>query len=78
MITIIAYIALGVMGDILIARYYRSISDRRALSASIYALLIPLLTFGVMERALNTHDLRCIIGFVLGNGLGTYWAVRHG
>jgi hypothetical protein len=76
--TLLIYVTLGVIADIFIARYYMALSARRALSASLYAIVIPLFTFGVIERALTTHDLTCIIGFVVGNGIGTFWAVKRG
>ena len=77
MLTLLAYVILGIIADVLIARYYLALSDRLALSAAIYALLIPLFTFGVIERAMTTHDPRCVIGFVIGNSLGTFWAVKR-
>jgi len=77
LMTLLIYLALGVVADIFIALYYMALSDRRAFEASLYAMIIPLFTFGVIERALTTHDLTCIVGFVVGNGIGTYWAVRH-
>jgi hypothetical protein len=76
--TLLIYVTLGVIADIFIALYYMALSGRRALSASLYAVIIPLFTFGVIERALATHDVTCIIGFVVGNGIGTYLAVRRG
>jgi len=77
LLTLLIYVALGVVADIFIALYYMALSERRAFRASLYAIIIPLFTFGVIERALTTHDLKCIVGFVAGNGIGTYWAVRH-
>jgi positive regulator of sigma E activity len=77
LLTLFIYVALGVVADIFIALYYMALSERRAFRASLYAVIIPLFTFGVIERALTTHDLKCIVGFVVGNGIGTYWAVRH-
>jgi len=74
---LLIYVALGVVADIFIALYYMALSDRRAFRASLYAIIIPLFTFGVIERALTTHDLKCIVGFVIGNGIGTYLVVRN-
>jgi len=75
MVTLLAYVSLGILSDVLIAWYYMALSGRRAFRASALALVIPLFTFGVIERALATHDWKCIGGFVIGNALGTYWAV---
>ena len=77
MVTLLAYVSLGILADIFIARYYMALSARRAWLASLYAVIIPLFTFGVIERAMTTHDLRCVIGFVLGNSVGTYIAVKR-
>ena len=76
LLTLLIYVALGVVADIFIALYYMALSERRAFRASLYAVIIPLFTFGVIERALTTHDVTCIIGFVIGNGIGTYIAVK--
>ena len=77
MVTLLAYTALGILSDILVAWYYMALSARRAFRASALAVLIPLFTFGVIERALATHDLTCIVGFVVGNGIGTFIAVKR-
>ena len=76
LLTLFIYVALGVVADIFIALYYMALSERRAFRASLYAVIIPLFTFGVIERALTTHDLKCIVGFVVGNGIGTFLAVK--
>jgi hypothetical protein len=76
LLTLLAYVSLGILADVLIARYYLALSARRALSASVYSLLIPLFTFGVIERAMTTRDWKCVVGFVAGNAIGTYWAVK--
>ena len=76
LLTLLIYVALGVVADIFIALYYMALSERRAFRASLYAVIIPLFTFVVIERALATHDVTCIIGFVIGNGIGTYIAVK--
>jgi hypothetical protein len=39
--TLLIYVTLGVIADIFIARYYMALSARRALSASLYAIVIP-------------------------------------
>jgi hypothetical protein len=76
LLTLLIYVVLGVVADVFIALYYIALSERRAFRASLYAVIIPLFTFGVMERALTTHDLKCIVGFVVGNGIGTFLAVK--
>jgi len=76
MLILLAYVALGVLSDILIGKYYLALSARRAFRASVYATIIPLLTFGVMAQALETRNIMCILGFVIGNGIGTYWVAR--
>ena len=75
LLTLLIYVAIGVAADIFIALYYMALSERRAFRASLYAVIIPLFTFGVIERALTTHNILCIVGFVFGNGIGTYLAV---
>lgn len=77
MLTLLIYVILGVIADVFIALYYRALSERRACRASAYAVIIPLFTFGVIERALTTRDWKCVIGFVAGNGIGTYLAVKR-
>lgn len=77
MLTFVVYLALGVLSDILIGKYYLALSAHRALLASGLAIAIPLTTFLVMAQALETKNITCILGFVLGNGLGTYWVVKH-
>jgi hypothetical protein len=77
MVTLLAYVSLGILADIFIARYYMALSARRAWLASLYAVIIPLFTFGVIERAMTTRDWKCVVGFVIGNGAGTYWAVKR-
>jgi len=76
LLILLIYVALGIVADIFIALYYMALSERRAFRASLYAVIIPLFTFGVIERALTTHDPKCIAGFVIGNGIGTYIAVK--
>jgi len=57
LLTLLIYVALGVVADIFIALYYMALSERRAFQASLYAVIIPLFTFVVIERALATHDV---------------------
>jgi hypothetical protein len=76
LLTPLIYVGLGVVADIFIALYYMALSERRAFRASLYAVIIPLFTFGVIERALTTHNIMCIVGFVVGNGIGTYIVVK--
>jgi hypothetical protein len=76
MLTFIGYFALGVVSDVIITIYYLAVASRRALRASALAIVIPLLSFAVIAQALETHDWTCILAFTLGNGAGTYWAVR--
>lgn len=75
--TFIGYLALGIVSDVIITWYYLAIASRRAFRASILAVIIPLLSFAVIARALETHDPTCIVGFVIGNGIGTFIAVRR-
>ena len=72
---LLAYVSLGILSDVLIARYYMALSARQALRASVYAAAIPLTTFLVIARALETKDLGLFLAFTLGNAIGTYWAV---
>lgn len=76
LLILLIYVGIGVIADVFIALYYMALSERRAFRASVYAVIIPLFTFVVIERALATHDVTCIIGFVIGNGIGTYLAVK--
>jgi hypothetical protein len=76
MLTFAAYVVLGIVSDVIITWYYLAIASRRAFQASILAVVIPLLSFAVIAQALETHDLTCVLAFVLGNGAGTYWAVK--
>lgn len=77
MITFFGYVALGVIADILVARYYMALSAHRALRASVLAAAIPLTTFLVMERALATRNVSLFLAFTAGNAMGTYWVVKH-
>ena len=78
MLILLIYVGLGVIADVVITLYYMALSERRAFRASVYALIIPLFSFLVIERALATKDIRCIVGFVIGNAIGTYLAVKRG
>lgn len=71
------FVVLGVLSDVLVVRYYRAISERRAFLGSVYGVLIPLFTFLVIERALNTNQMGYFLAFVLGNGAGTYWQIKR-
>lgn len=77
MLTFAAYFALGVVSDAIITVYYLAVASRRALRASILAAIIPLLSFAPIAQAIETHDWTYIIAFVLGNGAGTYLAVKR-
>jgi hypothetical protein len=77
MLTILFFLALGVLSDILIVRYYQAISDREVLWGSALAFFIPILSFGVLERALSTHSWGYILAFCAGNGIGTAYQLRR-
>jgi len=74
---ILLFLALGVVSDVLIVRYYQSISGREVWLASILAVAIPLMSFGVLERALSTNNLGYIVAFCAGNGIGTFYQLRR-
>ena len=77
MLTILFFLGLGVLSDVLIVRYYQSISGREVLLASALAFFIPILSFGVLERALSTHNWGYILAFCAGNGIGTFYQLRR-
>lgn len=77
MLTYAGYVALGAIADWLVGKYYMALSARRAFRASVLAAAIPLTTFLVMERALETRNVGLFLAFVAGNAIGTYFVVSR-
>ena len=78
MATILLFIALGFLSDVLIVRYYQCISARRAWLASGLAFVIPVLSFLVIERALSTNNMMYFLAFCVGNAAGTFYQLKRG
>jgi hypothetical protein len=72
------YFALGMVQDVLIAKYYIFVSHRRAFSASVLAFIITALTVLVLENIITSNQAWPLLSYAVGTAVGTFWGVRHG
>jgi polyferredoxin len=69
-------VLLGLAREFLVVRYYVSIQGRRALLGSGISLGIGLLDLVIIAKIMLDANLVMAIGYVLGEAVGTFLAVR--
>jgi len=72
----VIYMALGLALDYLLTKYYISISLRYRYRASILSMIITLLTVFVIASVIKMNSVVPLLGYALGNGVGTFLGVR--
>jgi len=70
-------ILLGLVRECLVVRYYKCIPERKAFLGSVLTLAIGLLDIGVIAKLVLDKDIWTIIGYTLGESVGTFLAVRR-
>jgi len=75
--TLIIGLVLGLVRELLVVRYYRAIPQRRALLGSALTLGIGCLDIGVIARLALDKDIFMIIGYTLGESIGTFVGIRR-
>jgi hypothetical protein len=66
------YFSLGLVTDILIVLYYKSIGSGHVLPAVVLSILITVVPFIVVERSITAQDRRLVIAYAFGAGAGTF------
>jgi len=72
------YALLGVVQDVIIARYYICVSRREAFRASIWAFLITALTVWVIGSVVVSNSVILILCYAVGTAVGTGIGVKYG
>ena len=67
---------LGLAREFLVVRYYLAVGGRRALLGSALSLGIGVLDLGVIAKIMLDGNLIMAIGYVAGETIGTYAAVK--
>lgn len=70
------YFGLGFVLDFLITMYTRFILQRRATWASLSGMLVTALNLWVIAEIVVSKNFILIIAFIVGQGCGTYLAVK--
>ena len=73
----LAGLILGLIREVLVVIYYKCIPARRAFLGSVLTLAIGMLDIGVIAKLVLDRDIWTIIGYTLGESLGTFLAVRR-
>jgi hypothetical protein len=74
---LLAYFAAGVLRDGMSIFYYRAISNRRALSVSLWAGGITLYDLLVLATLLTKWNLLLAISYAVGCAAGSFMALRR-
>jgi hypothetical protein len=69
-LTCLAYFAVGVVQDFLIAKYYQALSGHLAFRASILAMIITYGTMKVFNLTFGSDAL--FLSYAVGTGAGTF------
>ena len=69
-------LVLGLIRELLVVRYYKSIPQRRALLGSALTLGIGLLDIGVIAKLALDRDIWMIVGYTVGESIGTFVGIR--
>lgn len=69
-------ILLGIAREFLVCRYYLAVSGRKAFLGSGISLGIGLLDLFIVAKIMLDQNLGMAVGYVLGEALGTYLAVK--
>lgn len=72
----VTYMALGLALDYLLTKYYISISLRYRYRASILSTIITLLTVFLIASVIKSNSVVPLLGYALGNGIGTFLGVK--
>uniref|UniRef100_A0A6M3KXI0 DUF5698 domain-containing protein n=1 Tax=viral metagenome TaxID=1070528 RepID=A0A6M3KXI0_9ZZZZ len=70
-------ILFGLAREFLVVRYYQCIPERKAFLGSVLTLMIGLLDIGVIAKLVLDRDIWTIVGYTLGESIGTFLAVRR-
>lgn len=71
-----AYLIVGIGLDYLLAHYYLSISAGYPFRASILSMIITAITVYVIASVIKSNNIVPFLGYILGNGIGTFLGVR--
>lgn len=66
------YFLLGVAIDFLVTVHQKCVIHSLKAGASIVAVLITVIALFVADRFISTNNYTVLIGYALGNGVGTY------
>ena len=72
----LAGILLGLIRELLVVTYYKCIPARRAFLGSVLTLVIGMLDIGIIAKLVLDRDVWTIIGYTIGESIGTFLAVR--
>ena len=75
--TLVIGLILGLVRELCVVRYYQGIQQRRALLGSALTLLIGCLDVGVIARLALDRDIWMIIGYTIGETIGTFVGIRR-
>ena len=70
------YLLLGFILDYILTWYYQFIIRRRAALASLFGMLVTALNLWVIAEVVVSKNFILIISFIVGQGAGTFLAVR--
>ena len=65
------FFALGLVTDVLVVLYYRSVSSGMAFSAMWLSFIVTLIPFLVAERGITAGKRELFIAYALGASIGT-------
>lgn len=74
------FFTVGVVQDILITLYYKSIADKTPIPSAVFSGIITIVNLTVFYGILAALDqtvISKIIVYALGNAVGTYLVVYH-
>jgi len=71
-----AYLAVGLVGDWMIARYYLHLSSGRRGRASVFSSAISYFDFIISLTLIVNRDWTSAAFFAVGTGLGTWVAMK--
>ena len=74
----VVYFALGMVQDVLIAKYYIFVSHRRAFSASVLAFVLTALTVLVLDNIITSNQVGLILSYAAGTAAGTFVGISVG
>jgi uncharacterized membrane protein YeiH len=69
---IMIYVALGIVGDILVTLYYLFVGKLQAVPASFLTILITLLNFFIIERVVVSTNWMLMVFYAIGSAVGCF------